>query len=284
MDLPEALEALPASYQNLFRRAEDRFWGDDRVRAMWLGGFLALGTADAASDLDLILAVADPDFEEFTSEWRHWLTDITPTVHAAELPFAKGIVYSVTPAFERVDVVTEPVSLLPATPHRRRTVVFDRDGLNAQVAEPVTGDGPSATTIEALITEYFRVNAVETILVRDDWLLAREHIHVVTSLTYRLLVEANAPLPPMGVKQWSAKLTAGQRTLLLALPTSCDSADGFRDTHVRLAAAFVSNADRMAERLQIVWPAELEAAAAQHLRRHLHLELPFPRDPAAIVV
>ena len=34
---------------------------------------------------------------------------------------------------------------------------------------------------------------------------------------YELYVESNQPLPPMGVKQWSAKLTAAQRDRLASL-------------------------------------------------------------------
>src|SRR5688572_8633723 len=95
----EAIAALPRAYRDLFDRARARLEGDERVRGMWLGGSLARGTADAASDLDVILAVADDAHEEFTESWRSWLADITPTVLAEELPFAKGSFYSVTPGF-----------------------------------------------------------------------------------------------------------------------------------------------------------------------------------------
>lgn len=284
MNRPAVLQDLPESYLRLFDRAEEHLRADHRVRAMWLGGSLARGTADAASDLDLVLAVADEDFDEFTSGWRDWLAEITPSVLAAEVPFVKGIIYSITPGFERLDFVVEPVSALPTTAHQFRAVVFDRDGLDGQVPRLSSGVGPSPSTVEALITEYFRVNAVETILVRDDWLLAREHLHLVTSLIYRLLVEANAPLPPMGVKQWSTKLTPEQSALLLSLPSDCSNLDELREAHSQLAAAFVSNASRLAEQLNIPWPDDLEAAAAAHLRRHLHLEQPFARSPAAVVV
>lgn len=278
------IEVLPPSYQDLFVRARAHLRDDDRVRAMWLGGSLARGTADEASDLDLILAVSDAVFDDFTSSWKEWLGSITPTVLAAELPFVKGIIYSVTPGFERLDVVVEPVSKLPETPHRYRSLVFDKDQLADRVPEPSPGPGPSKSTVEALITEYFRTNAVETILVRDDWLLAREHIHAVTSLIFRLLTEANAPLPPMGVKQWSTKLTPAQATALAGLPTDCHDLETLRDAHLRLATVFINNAVDLADQLGCSWPHELEAAAAAHLQRHLHLDEPFPRTASAVVI
>lgn len=284
MERPRVLDILPPGYRTLFDRAHRVLSDDDRVRAMWLGGSLARGTADSASDLDVVLAVADEHFDVVASTWRAWLDDITPTVLAEELPFAKGSFYSITPGFERFDVVVEPVSKVPSTFFRTRVPVFDRDGLADLVPDAEPGAGPSADAVRALVIEYFRISAVETILVREDWLLAREHLHVVASLIYRLFVECNAPLPPMGVKQWSAKLTVPQRRVLAAVPTSADHVDELRTAHVALAAAFVTNAEAVARRLAIDWPSALEEAAAAHLRRELAIEDPYPRRPELLAV
>ena len=61
---------------------------------------------------------------------------------------------------------------------------------------------------------------LETILVRRDWLLAAEHLHLLRSFVYQLFVEADAPLPPMGLKQWSTKLTEPQQAVLAESTTS----------------------------------------------------------------
>lgn len=283
MDVVSDIAILPPGYQALFHRARARFEGDDRVRGLWLGGSLARGTADEASDLDLILAVADEAFDDFTASWRNWLADITPTVLAETLPFAKGIVYSVTPTFERFDIVVERVSSLPATLSRWRSVVFDKDGVDASIPAPDAGPPPSADAVATMITEYFRMSAVETILVRRDWLLAREHLHVVASLIYQLFVQANAPQPPMGVKQWSTKLTVAQRDALLALPATAGDLDELRRAHLATASLFVCNAEVLADRLQLTWPSALERAAAAHLARHLVLDDPYPRGGNVVV-
>jgi hypothetical protein len=227
--------------------------------------------------------VADDDHKGFLAGWRSWLADVTPTVLAEEVPRAPGIYYSVTPGFERFDIVVEPVSALPATFFRWRVTVFDRDGLTDRVPPPEPGPGPSAEAVRGLITEYFRISAVETILVRDDWLLAREHVHAVASLVYRLFVEANAPLPPMGVKQWSTRLTPDQRAALASLPTDATDADGLRAAHRAVAAVFLPNAEVLARRLGVPWPHDLEAAAAAHLRRVLGLDDPYPRTGREVV-
>jgi hypothetical protein len=279
----EPVSVLPPGYQDLFRRARKHFESDERVRAMWLGGSLARGTADAASDLDVIVAVADDAHEGFASSWRTWLGQITPTVLAQELPFARGSFHSVTPGFERFDVVVEPASHTPATFFRTRAVVFDRDGLSGRIPPPAPGPGPSADAVRALITEYFRVSAVEAILVRDDWLLAREHLHLVGSLVYRLFAESNAPLPPMGVKQWSTKLTPPQRAALASLPASAADVEELRAAHLVVAEVFLANAEAMATSLGIAWPDALERAAAAHVGAQLGLDDPYPRGDRVVV-
>lgn len=283
MDEVAAVAVLPAGYQALFRQARARFESDERVRGLWLGGSIGRGTADEASDLDLIVAVADEAFDGFAASWRDWLADVTPTVLAETLPFAKGIVYAVTPAFERFDIVVERVSALPETFAPRRSVVFDRDDLTATIPAPDAGPPPSRDAVATMITEYFRMSAIETILVRQDWLLAREHLHVVSSLTYRLFVEANAPQPPMGVKQWSTRLTAAQRDALLELPAAANDLAELRRAHLAMAGLFVPNAEVLAARLGIEWPAALERAAAAHLSRHLGIEDPYPRGGRIVV-
>ncbi|HEY8742023.1 MAG TPA: hypothetical protein VIU62_02925, partial [Chloroflexota bacterium] len=124
---PSGLTALPAGYGPLFARAASTFEADDRVRGMWLHGAMARGAADAGSDLDVSIAVADDHFEAFASEWQTWLARITPTVTAR--PLGPGSFYALTPTCERFDIITEKVSEVPTTGHRRRIVVFDKDGL-----------------------------------------------------------------------------------------------------------------------------------------------------------
>jgi hypothetical protein len=119
---PAALAALPESYGPLFDRAAAVFEADERVRAMWLHGALARGKADAASDMDISVAIADDGFDGFAASWRDWLAAITPALTAR--PLAAGSFYALTPSCERFDVIAEPVGKLPATSLTRRLVVY----------------------------------------------------------------------------------------------------------------------------------------------------------------
>ena len=267
------IDRLEPGYGPLFDRMVDVFLADERVRAMWLSGSLARGFADAVSDLDVLIAVSDDDpevFDSFAADWQEWLAAITPTVIARSLAFAPGSLYSVTPGRERLDVVVERTSALPKTIFRTRLVVFDRDGLDALVPPLGPAPGPSPEKIAHLVEEFFRDYGMFPVVVeREDWLLGIEAIHVFRSLLYQLFVEANAPLPMMGVKRWSIKLTPEQRAVLESLPSGASAdRDSVVAVHEELGVVFVREARRVCDAVGVEWPQELEDATIRYLQRH----------------
>lgn len=134
---PAGLAVLPERYGALFDRAVAVFESDERVRGMWLHGAIARGAADAGSDLDVNLAVADAVFDAFAAAWPEWLAQITPTVNASPIPGLAGSFYALTPTCARLDVISERVSDVARSFLTRRVVVFDRDGLTASVPAPL---------------------------------------------------------------------------------------------------------------------------------------------------
>jgi hypothetical protein len=274
--VPQVLDRLPHSYRAVFDRAVDVLFEDDRVRAMWLGGSLARGTADAASDLDVFAAIADEHHSSFAAAWLSLLDSITPTVLADEQWFAKGSFWSITPDFVRFDLVIEPVSAIPTSLFAVRTVIFDRDDLTAQLPAEWRRQ-PSATVVAKLIEDWFHFSAMlEVILWRHDWLLAAEHLHFLRDLLYKIHVEANQPLPATGLKRWTEKLTPEQARALRELPTSADSAEDLLSAHVTMSEAFLAAARPLAARIGVAWPSALEDAARLHLRAVTGLAEPYP--------
>lgn len=64
---------------------------------------------------------------------------------------------------------------------------------------------------------------------RRDYLLVVDGVQRMQRMLYDLFVECDQPQPPMGVKQWSARLTDEQRQILTALPVaSLSRRDGRR--------------------------------------------------------
>jgi Streptomycin adenylyltransferase len=256
---PAALSPLPTGYHALFDRLLDVVDNDARIRALWLSGSLARGDADAGSDLDVILAVRDDDFDEFAAGWPDWLATITPTVIARSLPFAAGCFYSLTTECLRLDVVSEPVSKLPESPHRRRAVVLDRDGLDAQVPTPADRPPPDPDRIAHLVEEFYRLLAmfVPVVVLRQDWLLGMAGVQGNRQALYELFVEANQPLPPMGVKQWSSKLTPAQRTVLEDLPAIDARLDSLVTAMWATAEAWRTHGRATVQGLGMPWPSTL---------------------------
>lgn len=267
---PAVIEALAPGYDRLFERTLAVLGADERVRAVWLSGSVARGNADAASDLDFIVTVADEHHASFSEEWENWLAAITDTVLAKPLAFAPGSFYSVTPDWHRLDVVVERVSDISRSMFRSRQAVLDRDGLATLVPPDDPAPPPAPGKVAALVEEFLRIHGLlPVIVVRQDWLLGVEGVHTLRSLLYQLFVEANAPHAVTGVKRWSEKLSNDQRRVLETLPTGEATRDGVIDGHLALVGAFRAHAPAICERLGVPWPHRLERATYAHVERQL---------------
>ncbi|QDP97358.1 nucleotidyltransferase domain-containing protein [Microlunatus elymi] len=215
-----ALAPLPQTYHRLFERVLQLAEPDQRIRGLWLSGSLARGEADAGSDLDLLLAIADDDFDDFVANWRDWVAQLGEPLLALQIPRSKLIFTVLTDRLCRLDAVVEPVSKLPESPHRRRIPVIDRDDLDRLVPLPAPGPGPNPDKITMIIEEFWRQQAIFPAMVdgRGDLLCALTGVQNAAQMLYDVFVESNQPLPPMGVKQFSRRLTEDQRRVLEELP------------------------------------------------------------------
>ncbi|WP_188895916.1 hypothetical protein [Microlunatus endophyticus] len=263
---PDGFDVYPDGYGQLFDKAVEVLFRDARVRGMWLHGAFGRGAADSASDLDISIAIADPEFDEFAAGWRDWLAEITPTVNAD--PIAPGCFFAMTPGCERVDVISERVSDLTTTHLTRRVLIFDRDRLDATIPAP-DDPPPNPETIAYVIKETLRTAAnFDTVVVRDDWLLGVVSVQTVHSLLYQLFTEANKPQPPTGPKQWSFKLSPRHRRLLEALPVPQAERESVMAARQAAYGLFVAEAPAIADAYGVQWPADLERTVGNHLDRN----------------
>jgi hypothetical protein len=268
-----ALAPLPAGYAQLFARVLGASESDDRVRALWLGGSVGRGVADSGSDLDVVLAIAPEFFDAFTAAWREWLSLVTPVVFARELPRLPGSFYSVTPDCLRLDVVTERAGAARPADLARRLLVHHKDSA-APAGEP-TADaaaaGPNPARLTEMAEEFLRQMAIfpAAVVARQDWLLGVVGVQNVHLMLYQLLVEANQPLPPMGIKQWSAKLTSRQRQVCATLPAPTPSPAGVLTAMRAAAAAFRREARTVLAACDVSWPADFDDAVRRYWEREL---------------
>jgi hypothetical protein len=107
------------------------------------------------------------------------------------------------------------------------------------------------------------------VVARQDWLLGVVGVQGVHLLLYQLFVEANQPLPPMGVKQWSAKLTSRQRQICASLPAPTASRTAVLDSMRAAAAAFRREAQAVLAAHDVPWPADFDQAVLRYWQADL---------------
>jgi len=269
-DADAALTPLPTGYRDLVDAFLAAVQTDERIRAAWLSGSLARGVADAGSDLDLIVTVRDDAFEGFAEAWREWLASWADAILARELPGIPGSFFASTRDGLRVDVVSESVSASRETPHRIRVRLLDRDGLAGDLP-PADHDSrvPDVTKIADTIEEFLRQQVIfpAAVVARQDWLLGIVGVLNAHLLLYSLFTESNEPLPPMGVKQWSSRLTADQRQVLAGLPQPEATRESVVAAMQAVRHAFRTAGRARAEEAGASWPIEVDDAVTVYWQR-----------------
>jgi hypothetical protein len=231
MSRPGELTALPPAYGVLYDAVERAVGGRGTLR---LGvGSLTRGTADAYSDLDLVVEVDAPDGFDACAA----LAGATPTVLLRAMPFGA---IAITPEWLRVDLVVAP---------------HGGDG-----GPPV----PQPTDVDGLAVEFLRVLGLLAVVVaREEWIVASDGAWLLRSFLVRLLLAENGEGLMTGVKRLNEKLTAEQRKLVESLPPIAATRDGVIAAHLAIANAFLPRARRLATH----WPEALEDATLAYLRR-----------------
>jgi predicted nucleotidyltransferase len=123
-----ATEAQDALIESARRVLES----DDRVIACWLEGSFARGNADAWSDVDLHVVVADDDAASFLAGRREVLERIAPVLvlDDAPLPWGAHLVLATLKGPARLDLYVERESKLnDALRFETPRVLFDRKGI-----------------------------------------------------------------------------------------------------------------------------------------------------------
>lgn len=99
---------------------------------------------------------------------------------------------------------------------------------------------------------------------RRDWLLGQVAVHIYVQLLYRLRAESNEPLPPMGIKQWSSRLTDDHRAVLAALPQPGASRTEVIAAMSSVRDALLSHGRAAFESVGGEWPEQTVSAVAAY--------------------
>src|SRR5262245_47118299 len=228
---------------------------DERIVAAWLGGRLAAGTADARSDVDLRVAVADDAFDAFVADWPSLPARIAPTVMPRRIGTPESpIGNAITPEWLRFDVA---IARAAAPERAGDRVPFDRRATRP-VEAPAARPDP-ATRLPGLVEEFLRVLGLWRVVHErgEPVLMAHGAGLLRWSLVELFLIENRAQRG--GVLHLNPYLTDEQRQLLEALPTTPV------ELNVALARAFLPRArDLMAAHGQ-PYPDEFERPTLAYL-------------------
>jgi hypothetical protein len=169
----------------------------------------------------------------------------------------------------RVDLLIETPAELPDTPYTRRVRVLDRDGLEPPPPADDSRD-PDIGRMHAIVTELLRQSAIfpAAVVAREDWLLGQVAVHNYQRMLYDLFVESNQPLPPMGVKQWSSRLSPEQRDLLASLPAPSADRDSVVAAMTAVREAIRTRGRAALEAAGGTWPVEVDDAITAYWERH----------------
>lgn len=260
-----AIAALPAGYHELFDRIVMVLRNQEQVAALWLSGSIGRGVADAGSDLDLIITLRGPA-DDWLVKADALLAVLEPII---TVPISSKIWAVTTRGGLRVDLVVESEADLDTTPFRYRVAVFGPACLIDRIPPAdEKAASPDRDKVRKIITEFFRQQVIfpAAVVARQDWLLGQEGVHNTRLMLYQLFVELNQPLPPMGVKQWSAKLTADQRAVLVELvPPAAEHKAVIGAMHA-VRSAFLTAAHAATDALGVDWPHQQDDVVAGYWR------------------
>jgi hypothetical protein len=179
-------------HEALVDRALEAFEPDPRVLALWLEGSVARGTDDAASDLDLHLAIADAAYEGFGTAPEvvgrlgrplGYLGTALPgqRILPATIEGGKGPV--------RVDLYLEQRSRLATSPRMPdRRMLFDRDGVDADLSRAPAFAFNARAELENLMRGYwFGAMWPARFTLREDW---GGMLMNATAVVYQFIVPA----------------------------------------------------------------------------------------------
>jgi predicted nucleotidyltransferase len=250
-------------YRDLYERAVEVLGADQRLKEVQVSGSIAAGTADAWSDLDIVVVTELDHHEEFLADRDTWLAAITPTVFA-RTPIAPFVINTITDDGLTFDVsvwagdaptwptppVRYSVGQLSGTP-------FDElgDALEYAVVEQLRGmAGPFISLLQ-----------------REEHLRHLSGVpHLLGLLTTVFLAETGS-VPPG--KHWNGTYTEEQRAAASALPPVSATREGLVAFGLGLAELVVTRARPLYPRYELPWPADLARVTAARVQEQLSLDI-----------
>lgn len=240
---------------------------DDRIRTAWLEGSLAEGSADDWSDIDLHLAVREPEgFDAI-----EWLDSQVHLVLSDAIPGLTGAFICLTSDWIHIDVNVHASASDRASDGARR-VLLDRGGLMEDSPNDQRRPGqPFFPRQDVQIFLYFLGKTVASVHRGDLIALSRATAMMRDRLLVNLLLAENGVPNESISKRIGQHLSDDQIQCLQSVPAFGLSEIGLREAQQSIAAVYLGRARKLAENCAATWPLELEQATRRLLRDELQM-------------
>ena len=261
------LEDVPPRLRATLRMLLTKCIDDERVRSVWLEGALARGLADDWSDIDLHLAVMEP--ENFAA--IEWLDSQVHLVLSDAIPGLTGAFICLTSEWIHIDLnVHSSENELPSDGARR--ILLDRDGLIQDRPNAQRPPGqPFFPAQDVQIFLYFLGKTVASVHRSDLIALSQVTAMMRDRLLVNLLLAENGIRSETVNKRIGQHLSDEQKQCLQGVPAFGLSELSLRDAQQSMANVYLSRARKLAEECEAAWPLELEQATKQLLHRELQM-------------
>lgn len=256
-------EAVDPRYRDLFERAVKVLGADPRVKEVQVSGSIGAGTADAWSDLDVVVVTHPDHHDELLADRDIWLAAISPTVFA-RTPIAPFVINTITDDGLTFDlsIWSGEAPVWPTAPVRYSVGLLSGSPFDA------IGDA-----LEYAVVEQLRGMAGPfiSLLQREEHLRHLSGVpHLLGLLTTVFLAETGS-VPPG--KHWNGTYTEEQRDAASALPPVSATREGLVAFGLGVAELVVTRARPLHPRYELPWPADLARVTAGRVQEELSLDI-----------
>ncbi len=263
-------------WQEPFIEAINRDFNDDPLlSALFLGGSFGRDEADAFSDADFVAVVAMEHHADFAAAWRRRVEAIIPIVFWYEARAGGPVYNAIGKGWERIDLLITDSEGVRHRSKQGTRVLIDHAGIYEKLPDTIDWTGPDKARVSFLIAEFIRVlGLLPVTLGRKEYLTVRAGLDMQRMALFQLLSEEVERFDKGGMLAWSRRLSPEQLVLLEQLPEANLTQQSLIDANLAVAAAFLPRARALAERWDIEWPTQFEAATWTHLQQSLNIQIP----------
>lgn len=236
----------------------------EEVLAVWADGSRTRASADAYSDVDLGVAVADDALDQLLQSLPALVRDCCDVALVKQ---AGRLVNVVTSDWTRADIFVRTRSEITGGISGPVEPLHDPDRLIQEVSVP--SGPPPAARVREVIDEFLRfLGLLPVAVAREEWVGAYIATGTMAAQVAELMQFQNRTHRIGGALRLSERLTEPQRRMFAELPHLSPDREALVAVQTALAEMFFPLAREVAAAAGVAYPAKAEDAALTYLNRH----------------